>query len=732
MDGGGQGTPCRIADGFNVTDCAAIRVQLLREQLVNAGRRYGAALSQPHPSTAPATGEQAGPVSSVHGYVSTLRHELGVAVSDLVDNATAGEVEIARSRAEVESIRDAIRAYEIALGSREGSWTTEWNVLSRNDLEQMQASARDALIALEAICIEPEGSLLHRTLELRVWLRSLTDELKSRSRGPPELKVIRRDISIAEARELHPAIGQADRSASRFTRQMLLQVQMRLHWSPLDAALQVASERLRYSLRADRRATPEALRVKANQGPRPPPELAQLIDGMARDAWVEIAALRARDTRALARARARLSINTRRCQLALGLDDEAVSRWSALPSERLLNLREKYRRWHVALARETLLASYGSEADLDVTEVRSRIEEIDGELMRRHFADRRAVQGPEELCERIASARLGTAYAAFERLAEAALAHEEMVELRMQADRPRGIPDRRLPRLIEEARRRRVHSQSKALEIAALDLQRAIEARKVLQSDEIAERLESTLRELRHLQVQAAHTISSMEDMLLGVEHLLMEMKMADSGTASGSIQTRGQWLRLLQDSAQLASKDTPRYQRQTLDQLEKEWSRDGSLYEVVSKENIVDLLSKAVQAHHDRLEYERFRLIAAGEGWRGKRPFITVTLERQPEYVHELFDFIRLLNDKDTYGSMRSELDSFLSRNPNYLSRVIGKLGEATNARQLVYYSMGGSLEEKTQMYESLRALRERAEERKPEELEPWRRFERMMRKGK
>ena len=392
MDGGEQATSCSGEDDAHEADCAALRVHQLREQLADAGRRYGAILAQPQPPTAPETAERAGPVSSAQGYVSTLRHELGVAVLDLIDNATAGEVAIALRRAEVESLRDAIRAYEVALGSREGSWTTEWNVLSRDDLEQLQASARDALIALEARCIEPEGRLLHRTLELRTWLGSLADELRSRSRGPPELKRIRSDLSLPEARELHPALKQADRSAAKLTRQMLLQVQMRLHWSPLDAALQVASERLQNSLRADRSATPAELRVEANRGPRPPPVLAQVLDEMASDAWGEMEALRARDPDALARARARLRVNTRRCQLALGLDDKAVGRWSALPSERLLYLREEYRRWHVALAREALIASHGSEADLEAAEVRSRIEEIDGELMRRHVSDRRAVQ----------------------------------------------------------------------------------------------------------------------------------------------------------------------------------------------------------------------------------------------------------------------------------------------------------------------------------------------------
>jgi hypothetical protein len=311
--------------------------------------------------------------------VGKLRGELREKMAQLIQKATSSEATLAVLRADAESTLDAVRAYEAALAAGPGEATTYWNVFSDpTELGRLRTKAAVRLGSLrnERLNYPPEHippSLEFRVREVDGWLKGIEAELNRRGvmSSQIRLKPIRGDLPATEARVKFAAVGSLDGPSGReqnFQRKLALQVQLRLHTAPEDAALN--------SLRSNLpKITPPEVPSAA---PRGPPESAQIARQRLQAAHLEeLSAETLRDPLRLAKARAEAAASSE--WLAMLFDDPPDADrlgFSKTSSEHLLSVRDGWKNWVEHLSAEKRSNPAASVEPL-IEKARGRIREID-------------------------------------------------------------------------------------------------------------------------------------------------------------------------------------------------------------------------------------------------------------------------------------------------------------------------------------------------------------------
>jgi hypothetical protein len=333
---------------------------------------------------------QVTPDASASEYLRLLRQDLGELTKGLVAESGSSEVRLALNRASVNSLLDAIRSYEKALGG-DGVFTSPWNVLTDGELVGLRQTAEQTLAALtKSAANYPEAEtplpLVARIDETRSWLNALKQETVSRNAHPQtRIKAIGERISVAAARSRFQEIDAFDgRGAPRnFQRNLAVQVAARLQWSPNDSSLLLLKEKVPAitlsSFRPDR--------------PRPPPDAppGRGLDGfkqaareMRTAASEELNAVVQRNPTARAMARARMRIYGGWLRLASGgKAEDPNSNLVLFGTEDLLPLREGYRGWYSRLVRESQIKPFDDELGLDIKDAAVQLGRLDVELRRR-------------------------------------------------------------------------------------------------------------------------------------------------------------------------------------------------------------------------------------------------------------------------------------------------------------------------------------------------------------
>jgi hypothetical protein len=490
-------------------ESAADRTGYLRDHLSEVQNAYGEAIDKPATEAASVRRDR-------------LRLDLRVKLGDLFTKATSSEATLAVYRADAEATLEAIRAYEKALGVGRGEGTTFWNVLSAEDLGRMREVALKRVNALKVERLNlPEGhtptSLEFRIREIEGWLGSLDAEAARRTgNGQIRLKPIRGDLSAEEARAKFPEIGSTDGPVGReqvFKRQLALQVNLRQHNAPGDAALATLRD-----------ALPNITSPPPSSAPtRGPPASVEMARDQLRIAHLdELKAVTRRDAVAIAQARAKATTTrewlrhtgTARPADRLGL--------SETPTEHLHELRDGWRKWRARLVIEQQSLPASASVDIQLKEVESRIREIDAIIERRLLPrppdgrdfgpglppDGPAPDGPAPV--RPASdgpaPSKGPSGRAFERGWERQVAHNELTELAKIVNEP-GSPKVEAGEAAAKAFRARVSAEAQSIRTAydeTIELQR-----RLLISGRGTETLESgkQLRQARSLIQSAAHEL---------------------------------------------------------------------------------------------------------------------------------------------------------------------------------------------------------------------------------
>lgn len=408
--------------------------------------------------------------------VDILRLDLRTKLETLSRRSTSSEAVVAIYRADAESTLDAIRAYEKGLGQGVGEETTFMNVLSDQELQGMRGLMQTRLDALTAA---RNNSPLHhlstsvefRFRELEGWVQNLDTEIARRARiGQANLKAIRSEILVEDARSRYPAIGKADGIGreQNFQQRLALQVNSRLHTVPDDAALAVLRDEL------PKIKNPDAFPPTARG---PPKSIEEGLTQLRTAQIDELTAVSRRDALAIARARAKMTTN--REWLRLAFEDRPITNQLALSetsTEELINLRKGWQEWYAKLIVEQQSPSHNGSVDLQINEAKSRIGDLDAVIKRRPLTPPPAGGdfGP-------ISAGTGTPSTprvrAFARTWDGQLAHNELTELAKLSNDPGPVPNIDLKEASRRALRARITAQARSIRDAydeTLRLQREV------------------------------------------------------------------------------------------------------------------------------------------------------------------------------------------------------------------------------------------------------------------
>jgi hypothetical protein len=380
------------------------------------------------------------------------------------------------NRATVNSLLDAIGAYEKALGG-EGVRTSPWNVLSLADLTALDRAASDALATLtKSIANYPVSEtpppLLARIEETKSWLDALRAETAVRGAHPAvATKVIRNGITVSAARAQFSQIDAFDGKGTgpNFQRNLALQVNARLLWNPSDASLMVLKD-------TAGTITPPSVHPDR---PRPPPDdppgggadgFKRAVSEYRSAILAQLEATVQRNPGALALARARARTYGEWLRLA-GVDNGgSANGLSLVGTEDLTSLREGYRRWYAALVSESQSKPFDSGVQLDLHDAAAQLHGIDNELRGRLIASSdpslpdmtglglRFARGPPK------------AIVAYDRAWKHNLFHDQVVELQREMDRHREIPDVQLPSRWAAAAHSQVQEDARILQASWNDL----------------------------------------------------------------------------------------------------------------------------------------------------------------------------------------------------------------------------------------------------------------------
>jgi hypothetical protein len=174
-------------------------------------------------------------------YLARLRIELRNAILATTD--ASGELDLAVKRAAVRDRVARINAIENAYGLQDGARTTRWNVLSAEELNELEAGLRQTLRGLlaEAAPLPASAtpnSLRGRIYEIRAELDAITIEKAARGENAvPKLVSISTTPTTADPitglAQIRQFEEQADREAER---SLLIEINERLAWAN-DASL---------------------------------------------------------------------------------------------------------------------------------------------------------------------------------------------------------------------------------------------------------------------------------------------------------------------------------------------------------------------------------------------------------------------------------------------------------------------------------------------------------------
>jgi hypothetical protein len=491
-------------------ESAPHRVEALRGHLSEVQTAYSEAINKPGGEAAAARLER-------------LRLDLRERLGDLIKKATSSEATLAVYRADAEATLDAVRAYEKALAVGPGEQTTFWNVHSGAELEKMRGLTQKRLDALnvERLNTPPKDvtpSLEFRIREVEGWLDGLKSEIARRGGNEQvRLKPIRGDLSADDARARYAEIGGADGQIGRdqhFQRKLALQVRVRLHNAPNDAALATLRDTL-----PD--VTPPSVSSTAIRGP---PNSAEIARNQLQAAHLdELKATTRRDPVAIAESRARAATSRKWLDVALKKQPAADKfGFSETPDEHLLNIRDGWQKWHDRLVLEKQPLSASSAAvDLQLKEAQDRIRDIDVILERRLLPRPPPDSGGSSLASVPDGPppQTGPELRAFAKTWDRQLAHNELTELAEIANQHRAINNVEVGEAAAKAFQARVSGEAQSIRAAydeTLQLQR-----KLLISGRGAEASESgkQLQQARKLIQSAAHELrTSLADPRLGAD----------------------------------------------------------------------------------------------------------------------------------------------------------------------------------------------------------------------
>lgn len=447
-------------------ESASARVEALRDHLAEVQTAYSEVVNKP-----------SGEAASVR--LDQLRLDLREKLVDLIKKATSSEATLAIYRADAEATLDAVRAYEKALGTGAGEQTTFWNIYSKAELEKMRGFTQKRLDALkfERLKTLPEHvstSLEFRIREVDGWLGNLDAEIARR--GVTEqvrLKPIRSDLSAEDARVRYAEIGAADGQigkSQQFQRKLALQVRVRLHNAPNDAALAALRE-------AVPQTTQPAVSTVAIRGP---PDSVQIAQNQLQTAHLdELKATTLRDPVAIAESRARAV--TSREWLSRSLKDSPAADkfgFSETSTEHLLNIRDEWQNWYDRLVIEKHPPSASAAVDLQLKEAKIRIRDIDL-ILERRILPRPPDSGGSSLgvMPNDPTPPKSPELRAFSQTWNQQLAHNELTELAEIANQYRDIPNVEIGEAATKAFHARVSAEAQTIRTAydeTLRLQRTL------------------------------------------------------------------------------------------------------------------------------------------------------------------------------------------------------------------------------------------------------------------
>jgi hypothetical protein len=498
-------------------ETAADRVENLRTQLSQAQTAYAEALSEGKQST------------TALARVEELRADLREQVGQLLRKSASSDATLAVYRANADTTLDAIRAYESTLAAGHGENTTLWNVLSRQELEEMHrlAGSRLSSLKLDRLKFPPEQvppSLEFRIREVEVWRNNLDAEIARRGMGGDQIRLrpIRGDLTADEAAMRYARIKAADGLGGRaqvFEQRLALQVQLRLHGAPDDAALINMGRSL-----PD--ITPPENPPTFSRGPPQSFQAAQ--QQLSRAHFDELRAATQGDRVALANARARASTNRGWFDAAMRNIPESDSLgYSATPTRHLQTMRDVWSESHARLVLQRQPTS-GLDLELQIEEAAARVRKLD-ELLAERMFPRPPPDGGDwnpDLMPRGPSPPKGPELRAYERGWESRLKYNEVSELTRVSNNPVPMTNAEIAEARTLAFNQRVTAEAQSLRTAYDETAQL--GRKLLINGRGKESLEA-FEQLKESQVRiraAAHELlDSLSDPRHGANPVVREAK---------------------------------------------------------------------------------------------------------------------------------------------------------------------------------------------------------------
>lgn len=279
-------------------------------------------------------------------------HTLREGLLTLIEHGTSSPALLAIQQAHVDVYLEEIRVLENALGTRTGEKTTQWNVLTD---EEIDLALRRTTEGLKSIAIEhsryPEVFELElRRLLLEKWQASLQTELSRRQqRGTICLKNIDPVQTEAQVKRGLAALNswQADHRPAFFQKKLLFQTLLLNDQLPNDPSLNYLKNNAP-DIDPFRLSGQNALQQLQQRGPpskwtRPVEEMRQMLDLAIVE---ELQALRLGDTRQLAEARASIRMTQDWLRVALADTDRPGLRFDYVGDQSLLNLYQEYKNFY--------------------------------------------------------------------------------------------------------------------------------------------------------------------------------------------------------------------------------------------------------------------------------------------------------------------------------------------------------------------------------------------------
>ena len=410
-------------------DQAAVHLRRLRRQLAEAQKHYSRALENGS-DVGPGAKQGQSPRSETTRKTPTteqkagqLRHDLREQVRTMLQDMSGSEVQLAVRRAEIEVTLERIQALEEAFGTGKGARTTEFNVLSIEELRDLEARAYKSLAAFERHAVsfprqERPMALLGRIDEVRLQRQALRAELNARDANSKPIGLIEVDaeLSFRDALTRSHRVASVERSVSeRFRTRVAYQIRLRQSWAAKDPYLMLLAKNFSSFQGPDKpppspkgppRTGPDPPSGPRPSSPSPKPDTpgANPVAGMAKRGeggnringppWTKIEDTAVREVQKMvegdwvgaAQERARLRALGVWANEAVGLSaSDTRPRMASISTDALIKMRSQLRA--LALEMEKSGIAYGTR--LDRAEIiKGSLRTIDQELARRHLPHR--------------------------------------------------------------------------------------------------------------------------------------------------------------------------------------------------------------------------------------------------------------------------------------------------------------------------------------------------------